>query len=319
MKTLLILIIAPIALVSSNVYAQKDLIPIKIAYAAPTVDNVLIAIAESQGLFEKNGLKAELIGMRGGVQVIQGVLSGGADFGQGGGAETIQAIVSGIDVVMIAGLIPRMHYLLVTRPEISKPADLSGKKFAVASLAGTVIIVARRSLEALGVPPARVTFLVAGPPQDRVLAVASGNMEATVVALESLGNVKKAGLKVLRDLSEIPEPIQLTALLTTRKTIRERRPLTKSFLASIQDAIVFYRNREKESIEVIEKFTGVKDQESLEASYRFHKKLFPLPPYPSREGIQTLINQLAIDDPKLKGAVADNFFDRSLLEELKTK
>jgi NitT/TauT family transport system substrate-binding protein len=308
-----------LSLLSGNVYGQKDLTPIKIAYAAPTVDNVLIAIADSQGLFEKNGLKAELIGMRGGVQVIQSVLSGSADFGQGGGAETVQAVLSGIDVAIIAGLIPRMHYLLVTRPEISTPADLAGKKFAVASLVGTVIIVARRSLDALGVPPARVTFLVAGPPQDRVLAVASGNMDATVVAPESLGAVKKAGLKVLKDLSEIPEPIQLTALVATRKTIREKRPLTKSFLAAIQDAIVFYRSHEKESIDVIEKFTGVKDQESLKASYAFHKKLFPLPPYPTREGIQTLINQLAIDDPKAKGAVATNFFDSSILEELKAK
>jgi ABC-type nitrate/sulfonate/bicarbonate transport system substrate-binding protein len=319
MKTAWVLTFVCAVLFSSNAHAQKDLTPIKIAYAAPTVDNVLIAIAESQGLFEKNGLKAELIGMRGGVQVIQGVLSGSADFGQGGGAETIQAVVSGIDVALIAGLIPRMHYLLVTRPEISKPADLAGKKFAVASLVGTVIIVARRSLENLGVPPGRVTFLVAGPPQDRVLAVASGNMDATVVAPESLAAVKKSGLKVLKDLSEIPEPIQLTALLTMRKTIREKRPLTKSFLAAIQDAIVFYRSREKESIEVIEKFTGVKDQESLKASYAFHKNLFPLPPYPSKEGIQTLINQLAIDDPKVKGAIANNFFDSSLLEELKTK
>src|SRR5262245_41941621 len=104
MKTFLVFMIVAIALPSRSVYAQKDLTPIKIAYAAPTVDNVLIAIAESQGLFEKNGLKAELIGMRGGVQVIQGVLSGSADFGQGGGAETIQAAASGIDVTMIAGL-----------------------------------------------------------------------------------------------------------------------------------------------------------------------------------------------------------------------
>ena len=75
MKTLLMLMIASIALLSSSVYAQKDLTPIKITYAAPTVDNVLIAIAESQGLFEKNGLKAELIGMRGGVGQFLGLVA----------------------------------------------------------------------------------------------------------------------------------------------------------------------------------------------------------------------------------------------------
>jgi hypothetical protein len=55
------------------------------------------------------------------------------------------------------------------------------------------------------------------------------------------------------------------------------------------------------------------------SGYRFHKNLFPLPPYPSREGIQTVINQLADDDSKFKTVVADNFFDSSLLEELKSK
>ena len=319
MKAALVLMVVWATLFHVNAHAQKELTPIKIAYAAPTVDNVLIAIAETQGLFEQHGLKAELVGMRGGVLVMQAVLAGSADFGQAGGSETVQAILSGMDVVMIAGLIPRMHYLLVTRPETSKPADLLGKKFAVASVAGTVTIVARRSLEALGVPAGRITFLVAGAPQDRVLAVASGNMDATIVQPEGLAAVKKAGLKVLKDLSEIPEPIQLTTLLTTKRTTREKRDLTKAFLAAIQDAIAFYRNRENETIAIMEKFTGVKDQEALKTSYRIHKDLFPLPPYPSREGIQTLIDQFAIDDPKAKVAIASNFFDSSLLEELKSK
>lgn len=190
---------------------------------------------------------------------------------------------------------------------------------AVASLTGTVTIVMRRALGALGVTPSRTTFLVAGPPQDRVLAVASGNMDATIVAPESIAAVKKAGLKILKDLSEIPDPMQLTVLSSTRKTIRERRELTKAFLAAIQDSIRFYRDKENESIKIIEAFTGVTDPEALKSGYRFHKNLFPLPPYPSREGIQAVINQLAADDSKLKTAVAENFFDSSLLEEIKSK
>ena len=69
---------------SDDACAQKELTKIKIGYAAPTVDNVLIAIADKEGLFEKFGLKAELIGMRGGVQVLQGLVGGTTDFGQGG-------------------------------------------------------------------------------------------------------------------------------------------------------------------------------------------------------------------------------------------
>jgi NitT/TauT family transport system substrate-binding protein len=283
------------------------------------VDNVLIAIADKEGFFEKYGLKAELAGMRGGVQVMQGLVGGSIDFGQGGGPEAVHAVASGLDAVIIAGLIPRIHYLLIARPEIAKPADLTGKKIAVASLTGTVTMVTRRALGALGVNPNRTTFLVAGPPQDRVLALASGNMDATVVAPESAAAVKKAGLKILKDLSEIPEPMQLTVLSTTRKTIREKREVPKAFLAAIQDAIRFYRDKENESIKIIESFTGITDPESTRTSYRFHRDLFPLPPYPSKEGIQALINQLSGDDAKFKSAVAESFFDGSLLDELKSK
>ena len=315
----LVLMLILAGLSADNAGAQKELTRIKIGYAAPTVDNVLIAIADKEGFFEKSGLKAELIGMRGGVQVLQGLVGGATDFAQGGGPESVQAIASGIDTVIIAGLIPRIHYLLVTRPEITAPADLVGKKMDVASITGTVTIVMRRALGALGVAPSRTTFLVAGPPQDRVLAVASGNMDATIVAPESMAAVKKAGLKILKDLSELPDPMQLTVLSATRKTVRERRELTKAFLAAIQDSIRFYRDKENESIKIIEAFTGITDEEALKSGYRFHKNLFPLPPYPSREGIQTVINQLAVDDPKLKAAVAENFFDSSLLEEIKSK
>jgi ABC-type nitrate/sulfonate/bicarbonate transport system substrate-binding protein len=74
---------------------QKELTRIKVGYAAPSVDNVLIAVADKEGLFEKYGLKAELVGMRGGVQVMQGLVAGSIDFGQAGVPETVQAAVRG--------------------------------------------------------------------------------------------------------------------------------------------------------------------------------------------------------------------------------
>src|SRR5262245_55734139 len=148
MSIALVLALVLSGLWSDDACAQKELTRIKIAYAAPSVD-VLIAVADKEGFFERFGLKAELIGMRGGVQVMQGLVGGVADFAQGGGPESVQAIASGVDTVIIAGLIPRIHYLLVTRPEITAPADLIGKKMAVASLTGTVTIVRGRELGSL--------------------------------------------------------------------------------------------------------------------------------------------------------------------------
>lgn len=304
---------------SGQAHAQREPARIRIGYAAPTVDNVLIAIAQKARFFENHGLTAELLGMRGGVQVLQGLMGNSLEFGENGAAETVTAVLSGMEITIIAGLIPRINYYLVVRPEISEPSDLAGKKIAVASLSGSVTMLTRLALQTLGVPPGRVVFLVAGPPQGRVLAVASGQMDATVVAPESLPAVRKAGLKLLKDLSELPIPVQLTVLSTTKKLIREKRDLATGFLAAINDSITFYRDKEKETIDIIEGFTGVKDRQALKVSYDFHRKLFPQPPYPDREGIQTVINQTVAENPNAKAASPEEFFDSSLLREVKSK
>ncbi len=320
MKTVFLGLALVMGVYTGQAHAQKkDLARIRVGYAAPTVDNVLIAIAQKAGIFEKHGLSADLVGMRGGVQVLQGLMSNSLEFGEGGAAETVTAILSGMEVTIIAGLIPRINYFLVVRPGISEPSDLIGKKIAVASLSGSVIMLTRLALQNLGVSPNRVSFLVAGPPQDRVLAVASGQMDATVVAPEGLPLVTKAGLKLLKDLSELPVPVQLTILSTTKKLIGQRRGLAKAFLAAIADSITFYREREKETIDIIEAFTGVKDRQALKGSYDLHKRLFPEPPYPDREGIQTVINQTAMEIPSAKGALPEAFFDSSLLREIKSR
>jgi ABC-type nitrate/sulfonate/bicarbonate transport system substrate-binding protein len=120
-------------------------------------------------------------------------------------------------------------------------------------------------------------------------------MDATIVAPESIAAVKKAGLKVLKDLSELPDPMQLTVLSATRKTVRERRELTKAFLAAMQDSIRFYRDKENESIRIIEAFTGVTDPEALKSG-TFQNLFLALT---RQRRIQAVINQLSADDSKL--------------------
>ena len=57
----------------------------------------------------------------------------------------------------------------------------------------------------------------------------------------------------------------------------------------------------------------------MKNSYEFHKKLFPLPPYPTAEGFKTVLAEIrdsAIDEKKLSPEL---FYDRTLLDELREK
>lgn len=295
--------------------AEKNVSKVRIGYVAPTTDNVLIPIAQREGYLSRRGVGIELISLRGGVQATQALLSDSIQCAEMAGSVAARAAVSGADLVMIAGFINRINYLLVSTPEIASPRELAGKKIATASIGGSVDVVLRLGLKGLGIDAASMIFLPAGPPQSRLAALISKQMDATIVAPESLVAVRKSGLKILKDLSEVDVHIQHTGLVVRKSLLRENRKLAKDVVAAIVDAIAFYRTHEQETLEIMEKFTGIKDRESLKASYDFHKKLFPQPPYPSREGFQTVMELIGV---KAGDKISpDLFFDRTLLDEMK--
>ena len=193
---------------------------------------------------------------------------------------------------MVASFVDRISYYLISRPEINNVKDLVGKKIAASSIGGSVDMVLRLGLKDLGIDPKSVTLLPAGPPESRMAALTSGQMAATALLPEHLVAVDKAGLKILKDLSDVDVRIQHTGLVVRRSLIKENRPLVKNFLAAIVEAVDFYRAHERESIEILAKFTGIKDPKALKDSYEFHKKLFPQPPYPNRDGFRTVLAEI---------------------------
>ena len=276
--------------------AEKPLQKVRAGYVSPSTDNVLRPIAQKRGFLRHHGIEVEIIALRGGVQMAQALLSDSLQFAQMAGSVVVRSVLAGGDLVMIAGFVNRISYLMVSRPNINGMKDLTGKKIATASIGGS-----------------------AGPPNARIAALASGQMDATIVLPENLGVAEKAGLKILKDLSEVDLQIQHTGLVVRRTLIKENRNLVKSFLAAIVEAINFYRDNERETIEIMGAFAGTRDARPLQDSYRFHKRLFAPPPYPSAEGFKTVLAEIrdpAIDEKKVR---AEQFFDRTLLDELKAK
>jgi NitT/TauT family transport system substrate-binding protein len=299
--------------------AEKTLHRVRAGYVSPTTDNVLLPIAQKQGFLGRQGIEVEIIALRGGVQMAQALLSDSLQFAVMAGSVVVRSVLSGADLVMVAGFVNRIAYFIVSRPEISNMKDLAGKKIATASIGGSVDTVLRLGLRASGIDPKSATLLASGPPSARIAALASGQMDATIVLPENLGAVEKAGLRVLKDLSEVDAHIQHTGLVVRRSLIKENRNLVKSFLAAIVEAVGFYRGNERESIEILSRFAGTQDQRALKDSYDFHKRLFPQPPYPSAEGFKTLLAEIRDPAVDLKKVSPDLFLDRTLLEELRAK
>jgi len=315
------LMVSFVCIIVGGKFVQGAEKPVKVraGYVSPTTDNVIMVIAQKQGFLNKRGIEVEIIALRGATQVAQALLSNSLQFAEMSGPVVVRSTLSGGDLVMVASFVDRISYYLISRPEINNVKDLVGKKIAASSIGGSVDMVLRLGLKDLGIDPKSVTLLPAGPPESRMAALTSGQMAATALLPEHLVAVDKAGLKILKDLSDVDVRIQHTGLVVRRSLIKENRPLVKNFLAAIVEAVDFYRAHERESIEILAKFTGIKDPKALKDSYEFHKKLFPQPPYPNRDGFRTVLAEIGDKGADGKSVTPEMFFDRTVLEELKEK
>ena len=66
----------------------------------------------------------------------------------------------------------------------------------------------------------------------------------------------------------------------------------------------------------IDAFARLNDTALIDETYRHYQELIPRVPYPDLKGIQTVLNELARKDPKVKGLKPDMFADTRLLKEL---
>jgi NitT/TauT family transport system substrate-binding protein len=278
-----------------------------------------MVIAQKEGFLSRRGIEVEIIALRGGVQVAQALMSNSLQLAEMSGPVVVRSVLAGSDLAMIASFVDRISYYLIARPEITSVKDLAGKKIAASSIGGSVDTVLRLGLKEFGVDPKSVTILPAGSPESRLAALTTGQMSATALLPEHLVIVERAGLKVLKDLSDLEVHVQHTGLVVRRSYIKENRSVVKNFLAAIVDSIDFYKTHERESIEILAKFTGIKDARPLKDSYEFHKKLFTQPPYPERDGFRTVLAEIGDKGMEGKPTSPDLFFDRSLLEEIKQK
>jgi len=101
---------------------------IRVGQGSVSLQSGLMHIAKDCGLFAKYGLVAEVIYIPGGSTNVQVLVSGSLDLSQLSGAPGVAANLEGADLVYFLGLLDKLNYQLITRPEIKSVEQLKGKK-----------------------------------------------------------------------------------------------------------------------------------------------------------------------------------------------
>src|SRR6266478_4614643 len=260
----LILVLSIFYVARSTALAQ----PMRIAVGAASVSSLPTWVAHDAGYFAREGVPAELIYIRGGPQTMSALVSGEVPFVQIYGGALVAAGLTGVDTVIVAGLVNQPFFSIITAKGIDKPEDLRGKKIGISTFGSATDVVLRLALKKWGLKAdTEVSILQMRGVPEIFPALASGAIQAGVLSPPTNMMAIKAGFKELSYLPQLGISFQHTCLATTRRYLDKNRASALKVLKAYVAAIDRIKTDKPYAKKVLSKYMQTTDAEVLEYSY----------------------------------------------------
>ncbi|HEX9145728.1 MAG TPA: ABC transporter substrate-binding protein [Candidatus Binatia bacterium] len=300
-----------------QVAAQK-LEKMRVGYNAITGSNSALWISKEAGLTAKNGLDVEFIYIESGSRITQAMLAGDLRLGNTGSGSSIQARAKGADTVIILSVMPTVPFQVVARAEIRKPEDLRGKKFAISTFGSTTDFGARYFLEKAGLKVGKdIIVLQGGGQSTRLAALKQGVVDATLLGAPTLLVAKQLGLNVLADLVDLGFHYDFGSIATARSFIESNRDAVRRFVRAYVEGVHYFKTHAEESKKIMARYLRENEPAVLEETYTYYADKTAATPYPTRDGIEPVINQiLAASKTEKTKLTFEDVADQSFVREL---
>lgn len=297
---------------------ERKMDKIRVGGGSASATQMSMWLAKEGGFYEKNGLAAEVISIPGSSLALQAMLAGELPIIQLGGAASIQANLSGADSVIVATIVRKFLFSIFARPGIERMEDLRGKVFGATRFGTLSDLASRFALRAYGIDPERdITMVQTGGPAETVTAMAAGKVHAAAISPPATLQARKLKLKELLDLSKLDAEYHVNGVVTSRRYLKSHEDVVRRFLKAYIEGAARGQKDKNFALKAMGKYFRTDDKEILEESYEtVIKSNFSIPPYPSIQGIASLLQGLEKQNPKAKGAKPEEFSDSRLIREL---
>ncbi len=305
--------LAAVFVFSPAVLAEK----LVIAWTAVSAFNSPFWVMNDAGFYKEEGLDVDSMYIPSSPIAAKATLAGEIVISAQNSQVIADSGLQGGDLVAIGATVNVVPFYIMARPEINSVADLKGKtvgvsRFGAATDFGMRIFLAKHGLAA----NRDVAFIQIGGMPEIATALSKGMIAAAPMSYPMVYVAEQSGAKVLVNLADDQIPFVHLTLTTTKRFLREKRPLVKAFLRAYGKAVHFLYNRPTESLAIFAKYTKIKDQKMLEGSLKYGYEFMEKLPFVKRAGFQVTLDEIARTNPKAKLAKPEQFFDNSVVQEL---
>lgn len=303
-----------VLIVSTSTLAQEKL---RLAWAGFSPTNSPIWVIQDRKLLQKLGVQPEIIAINASPTVLQALLANEIEAASISVTTLTSSRLAGADSVMILGVVPTFVDHIVSLSSITSVEQLRGKTAAVNRLGSTSDLGLRLALRKLGIDPEKdVKIIPAGGTAERFAALSKGITQFTIIPEPFVTQAEKLGFRSLYHISDLKIPFWWNGILTREGIIKDKRPLLQKLVRAMVEAIHVVKTEKEYAKGLFKKNLGIGDPEGLERAYRDYSSAFPEIPYPTPEGVKTMLDDLAHTNPKAASADPKAFVDPSFVREL---
>ena len=284
--------------------------------------NGSIWAAEEKGLFRKHGVDVEVIFIGGGgARVVSSLLAGDIHFSVGGGEGSIRSQMRGAETVIASSTLTKGLQRILAKPEIKTYQDLKGRKIGITQFGSAAHLVLALMLKKWNMRPDQVQTLQVGSSPALLASLDKGGIDAAVLTLPTFFLAEDKGYRVVGDPMTMDIYYLQNTLESTRSFLRKNRDQALKFMRGYIEGIAYFKKNKKESLDIMGRKLRIqssqeRDVRYLEMSYNLMTAAYSDVPYPSLRAVQSIVDKIAEEDPKVKERDVRSFVDDTLVKEL---
>ena len=313
-KPLMLLALSMMFFAPASTRAQEKL---RLAWAGFSPTNSPIWVIDDRKLLQKQGVQPEILAINNSPTVLQALLAGEIDAASISVTTLVSSRLAGADTVMIVGVVPTFVDHIISVSSITKVEQLKGTTGGVNRLGTTSDLGLRLALSKLGIEPDKdVKIIPTGGTAERFAALSKGITQFTIIPEPFVTQAEKLGFRNLFNISDLKIPFWWNGILSRESIVASKRPLMLKLVRAMVEAIHIIKTEKQYAIDLFKKNLGVTDPQGLDRAYRDYSNAFPEVPYPTPDGVKTMLDYLARTNPKAAAADPKQYVDMSLVGEL---
>lgn len=306
---------------SSAVYAASAMQKVVFSFAGVNERYGCVFVAKDQKFFDEQGLEAQIVQMRNGPIAISAMAGGEAHFytASATGA-TLGAMVGGLDLVFVGGLINKLDGDFVVSPKIKSPSDLKGKILGIQSIGGGIWMYTLLALDHWGLDAERdkIQLRVIGDQAVLVQSLTTGIIDGAFLGHTFGTMLERQGYRILTDTARSEIAYQSTGILARRSLIDKSPDLVEKSLRSLAKAITFIQKPENKPavLRSLAKWLRLPHSEDAEAGYETIRSGYNPRLGATKEGLRNALRILSKVDAKFSRLKVEDLVDERITRKL---